>query len=261
MIFYELIIRVAHMKDLLPFRAPRNRTLPMALWNRRLLEHGIRRAHRVVAQTADQAEALRTRWGREADLIFPNVHPIPPEPEKPRSPLQVVWVANVKPMKRPEVFLDLAERLAGRRDVEFVMIGRPEHPQYQARVEARLRELPHVRYLGEQPLERVDEVLTAAHVFVNTSRAEGFPNTFIQAWMRAVPVVTLEVDPDRVLERKRVGLRSGTLDRLVDDVARLLDDPRLRAAMGRRARAHAVAAHGLDRHIGRLERLLREAAP
>ncbi len=254
-----VVWQVASVMDLLPFRAPRNRTLPMALWNRRLLEYGIRHADRVLAQARYQSEVLETRWHRRADWVFPNVHPIPPEPIKPDAPLRVVWVANVKPMKRPEVFLDLAGRLAQRKDVEFVMIGRAEHPRYQAGIEARLRRHPQVRYLGEQPLERVNEVLAQAHVFVNTSRAEGFPNTFIQAWMRGVPVVSLEVDPDEVLVRRGLGMRSGTPERLARDVEALLNDADRRRAMGRRARAYAVAAHGLERHIGTLERLLREA--
>ena len=253
-----VVWHVAHLADLLPFEPPRNRTLPMAWWNRRLLEYGIRHATAVVAQAQYQADELERRWRRKADLVFPNVHPVPPAPQKAASPVRVLWVANVKPMKQPFAFLDLAEAFSDREEVDFTLIGRPENQRYQERFEARLRTLPRVRYLGEQPIERVNEEMAGAHVFVNTSRLEGFPNSFIQAWLREVPVVSLSVDPDDVLVRQRIGMHSRTPARLVEDTARLVEDAALREEMGRRARAYAIEAHGLERHIGALQSLFED---
>jgi len=104
---------------------------------------------------------------------------------------------------------------------------------------------PNLQYLGRRSHEEVNALLDRAHVFVNTSTHEGFPNTFIQAWMRDVAVVSLGVDPDAVLARKRVGIAAQSEAELADAVRRLLDQPDLRAGYARRGREHAAANHSL----------------
>jgi glycosyltransferase involved in cell wall biosynthesis len=100
-------------------------------------------------------------------------------------------------------------------------------------------------YLGEKSQKEVNEFLARAHVFVNTSLHEGFPNTFIQAWMREVPVVSLHVDPDEVLGRERIGIHAGSEEELRDAVRMLVVDPHRRAEYAVRAREYARRRHSL----------------
>jgi glycosyltransferase involved in cell wall biosynthesis len=88
-------------------------------------------------------------------------------------------------------------------------------------------------------------MLSQGHILVNTSKQEGFSNTFIQAWMRKVPVVSLQVDPDSVLEKEGIGFCSGSFDQLVKDTQKLITDDKLRNEMGERARAYAIKNHSL----------------
>ena len=75
------------------------------------------------------------------------------------------------------------------------MIGRPGEPARYGALHQQMKLLPNLDYLGEQPIERVNSEIAASDVLVTTSY-EGFPNTFIQAWLRGVPVVSNGVDPD-----------------------------------------------------------------
>ena len=69
---------------------------------------------------------LRREFGLEATAVVPNFHPIPANGNSRREGgrMRVLWVANFKAMKNPEIFVDLAEAFSERNDVEFVMIGR-----------------------------------------------------------------------------------------------------------------------------------------
>ena len=213
------------------------------------IEYGIRHAHHIVAQTETQAQSLERNYRRTADAVIPNFHPAPREVITKTGPLSVVWVANLKPLKRPEVFVRLAAQLRDVKGARFVMVGaQPTHPHggWSERLMRSIRATPHIEYLGELTQDEVNKLLARAHVLVNTSQYEGFPNTFIQAWMREVPVVSLNIDPDGVLEREAVGFHARTEERLLQVVRKLLTDPALRAEYAQRAHRHAMLRHSMS---------------
>ena len=94
-------------------------------------------------------------------------------------------------------------------------------------------------------LAEVNELLARAHIFVNTGTHEGFPNTFVQAWLRDVAVVSLSVDPDRVLEERQVGIAARSESELAAAVRTLTDNADVRAGFVSRGRDHATANHSL----------------
>jgi glycosyltransferase involved in cell wall biosynthesis len=236
----------------------------LRVWvERRAVEYGIRRATRIVVQTRHQAQLLRDRFGRTADAVIANFHPPAPEMLDKSGPVTVVWIANLKPWKRPEAFVRLARELRGCRDVRFVMVGAraPDagNEGWQNTLLRDIEDTPNLRYLGHLPQDDVNALLATSHVFVNTSTQEGFPNTFIQAWLRDVAVVSLQVDPDGVLDRERVGIAAGTGEGLAEAVRGLIEDPARRSALAARGRDHAKRHHSLC-NAGELVRLI-DSAP
>lgn len=251
----NMVFHIAHDDDVQPFvRAHTLSDLPN-FFEKKVSEFGLKRARRVVAQTQHQADMLWNHYGLRATAVIGNFGPDVPKALVKSNPIKVVWIANFKASKRPECFVDLVESLQDRRDIEFQMVGRPGDSRMYAQLHRRISDLPKLDYHGEQPIERVNEILAGAHVFVNTSLAEGFPNTFIQAWMREVPVVSLTVDPDGVLATRGLGFCSRTSMRLREDVLTLVDQSQLRVEMGRRARAYALEHHSTH-NVERLIALL-----
>ncbi len=218
---------------------------------------GIAKAAAVVCQTAEQAQLLRAWKGRESAVI-PNGHPVPTQPPHPRSdPPVVLWVANLKPSKRPLLFVRLARAL---QDVPaaFVMIGYPHDQRLARRVGDEADGLRNFRYLGGLPMAETLTWFERAHLLVCTSAFEGFPNVFIQGWLRGVPTVSLGIDPDGLLTTQRMGSCVSTEDELVAATRHALTHRDAWLATSGRARQYAMTHHGVEVFLDKHERLFSE---
>jgi glycosyltransferase involved in cell wall biosynthesis len=244
-----LIWHVAHDSDLTNGLLDTGRNFVRHAIEASSIAYTIRHADHIVTQTERQSRLLKENHRRQADGIVPNFHPDARESIDKSGPRTVLWVANFKRWKQPELFIELAAALRDLTDVRFVMVGDSSagsgDREWCASVLRRLAAEPNIEYLGAQSQTAVNQLMARTHVFVNTSLAEGFPNTFIQAWMRQVPVVSLQVDPDDVLEREHIGFCARTPQALAATVRRLMTDDALREAYGARARGYAIATHSL----------------
>jgi glycosyltransferase involved in cell wall biosynthesis len=260
----RLVFHIAHDNDVSPPRGRRWSVRGMVQRLERIIgEYGMRRANAIIAQTEDQARLLRAQYGLHATAVVPNFHPLSREPAGRRSAdsFRVIWVANFKPAKNPDIFVDLAGSFADRVGIEFVMIGRPGDPKRYSDLHARIRSLPNFRYLGELPIERVNEEIAISDLFVNTSSGEGFPNTFVQAWLRGVPVVSCFVDPDGCLSKGGGGVLAGDPTRLGSIIGELLADPSRLRELSRSAREYGRRHHGPAGVRRLVELLANEAGP
>ena len=81
-----------------------------------------------------------------------------------------------------------------------------------------------------------------AKIFLNTSSIEGFPNTFLQAWIRGVPVVTF-FDPDSLVQRLQLGTVANSVDEMREADPRPARRRRLIASRSAAARAISPRAN------------------
>ncbi len=243
----RLIWHVAHEMEVQPFDWRVSNNMVFRYVDKKFLEYGIKRATGIIVQTARQRDLLAYHYRRIPIAQIPNAHPAPTELSVKADHVEVVWIANLKPWKQPELFVRLAEDLKSLDHIRFTMIGSAAGGETRhARLLEQIRKLRNVTYLGVCPQETVNAVLARAHIFVNTSIYEGFPNTFIQAWMRDVPVVSLNVDPDNVLTKQRIGFLCGTYENLRRQVVHLAENPGFRQQMGSDGRAYALKTHSMQ---------------
>ena len=224
--------------------------------DRLLSAYGLRHAHAVTAQTQEQLTMLHTRLGRQG-VLLPNVWSVPDEVQAHNGEPRALWVGRIEGVKRPQMLLDVAQRL---QDISFVMAGgrgRLRGDRFDA-VQTRARQIPNVVFRGFVPPSDLDAEYAAASVLVSTSEIEGFPNTFLQAWGHARPVVST-YDPDQVLCRERVGFHCQSVEDVAGAVERLCRDRAEAAAMGARGRAYVQTHHSPEVVIPRLERILYDA--
>jgi glycosyltransferase involved in cell wall biosynthesis len=115
----------------------------------------------------------------------------------------------------------------------------PGGQAYYEDVLAAAARLPNVTMLGAVSYAESATLFERARVFMNTSSIEGFPNTFLQAWIRGVPVVSF-FDPDSLVQRLSLGRVASSLDTMREAIQALLEGEVDRQIIGRRAREFAT---------------------
>lgn len=233
----KFVFRVAHDSDCDPAN------LLVRYWrDRKLYEYGLRRAHGIFVQTEQQQRALQANYhlpSRVAEMLVER-----PERQADRR-VDVLWVNNLRQFKRPDLLVDLAERMP---QVNFHMIGGEQagFEDLYAGIERRAAALPNLAFHGRVPYHDMDGHYGGARVFVNTSDSEGFPNSYLQAWIRGTPVVAF-FDPDRIIERERLGYAAASLDDMQEKIAALLANDGLWAEASARCRRYMDQRYGEDR--------------
>lgn len=178
-------------------------------WSARRMEvAGLRAADILVAQTHDQAERLKAEIGRPVHVIRNIAETLQGDIKECRAlgsnPPQcdVLWAGNSTPNKRPGVVLELARLMP---EVSFAMAMNKSSDMVFEHWRQLAEALPNLRFLGQLPPVEMESWFTRTRLLLNTSEREGFPNTFLQAWMNNVPVVSLEIDPDQLIREHGLG--------------------------------------------------------
>lgn len=211
--------------------------------DRWLYTWGLRRADAILVQSASQARAMARNFALPSRVAGMLVEP-PPPLSAPRD-IDVLWVSNIRSVKRPDRIVALARRLPQTR---VHMVGGPlPGDEVLFREIRRMAEtLGNVTFHGRLPYAETCALYDRARLLVNTSDLEGFPNSYLQAWVRGVPVVTL-IDPDRVIEREGLGFAALSPTDLGDATHRLLQDAAAWRAASERCRAYMAHEYGEDR--------------
>lgn len=116
----------------------------------------------------------------------------------------ILWVGRSHPIKRPLLFIDLAEKNP---TLKFVMIC-PQATSYKKLhnlINFKSKKLPNLEFIDFIPFNRIGKYFQEALIFINTSSQEGFPNTFIQAAMYKTPIISLNVNPSKFLTKYECG--------------------------------------------------------
>jgi glycosyltransferase involved in cell wall biosynthesis len=193
----------------------------------------------IISQTMDQRDALLKNYNLKSKVIY-NGHIPPPDQFNKEQPRIIVWIANIKPWKRPEIFVELA-KINENKNFKFIMVGRPNKNKiYQQSLKEKIKYVKNLEYLGELPFEKTNQLIEKSSLFVNTSENnEGFPNTYIQSWFRRVPVLALDFDPDDFIIKNKIGYLCKTLLVMNKKMNELILDDKELAEMGNRARVIA----------------------
>jgi glycosyltransferase involved in cell wall biosynthesis len=240
----------------------RGAKIPFGLIEDILYARGIRGAGMIVNQTATQMASVKKEFGRDG-IVIHSVQEVPEGPFVKDDPPVVLWVGQIVSEKRPGLFLKLAESLAGTGAI-FRIIGRLSESSGVKQELDRLVASGTVEYPGPMGRNDVLEQMSRAALIVNTSApgGDGIPNAMVEAWMREVPSLSFELDPDGLIRTYDIGLvAGGDFDRFTDGCRRLLQNRGSREEMGRRARQAAIQEFSASRNGARYLEVIQSIRP
>jgi glycosyltransferase involved in cell wall biosynthesis len=168
-------------------------------------------------------------------------------------------IGRLAEVKRPEWAVDVFVLLALRyTKLHLVFVGDGD---LRGMLERRIRALPdelqrRVHLVGAR--SDMPRVLADVDLVLLTSRSEGMPVAVIEAAAAGKPVVSTNVGGvAEVVVHERTGWLGASVDELAYGLARFLDDPKLSAGLGQRARMRVEKRHSAHELAARLEGLYR----
>ena len=222
-------------------------------WLGRAFAWSLHKAKAVFVQNSVDKDNMVRTIGVSGEVV-PNAHRIEESISSGRS--VILWVGRSAPIKRPELFIELAEKNP---EHSFVMICQhATGDKNYDRLSYYAASVSNLEFHKHVPFADIDGYFSRAKVFVNTSDSEGFPNTFIQACKSATPILSLNVDPDGFLENNSCGLScNGRPNRLSENLKFMLEKDRY-IELGRNARKYAQDNHNIEKVIEQYKAVLKQ---
>jgi glycosyltransferase involved in cell wall biosynthesis len=228
----KMIFRVAHDTDCI-----RGEQLIRFARDRRIYEYGLREAGVISSQSEVQKRLLEENYGLDS-IVTNMVVEIPEDSARSHKDIDVLWVNNLRDFKRPDIVCDIARRMP---DISFTMIGGAVSgfEKLHEDIIAESRTIPNLNYIGAVPYHEVNAYFARCKLFLNTSDSEGFPNSFLQAWIRHVPVVSY-FDPDSIISSREFGVSPDSTEDACNTISKLVKDDTQRRIMGDRAAEYVM---------------------
>ena len=167
----------------------------------------------------------------------------------------ILWVGRCNAIKQPEKFIELAKNNP---DESFVMVCPPADDRaYYTEICKQIENTPNIRYIQFLTSVELRELYRQSKIYVITSSSEGMPNTMLEAMEAKCPVLSLNINPDQLLDRFQAGFCAPNNDtKLLNQYfKKLVSDKKLRQSMGKNGLNYLKECHKSDVIIEKLTQL------
>lgn len=214
--------------------------------------YGIKNAGLVITQNEDHKKMFKDSYGLSS-IVIKSSYSIPEHQNYDKKYL--LWVARLIDLKQPEIYINLAKKFPKE---NFVMIGpKSDDVRYAEEIEKEASEIGNIEFIQKVPFEDIGRYFKEAKIFVNTSKIEGFPNTFVQAAICGTPIVSLSVNPDNFINDYGCGYCSErNEEKMVEQVKKLLEDKNDWQEKSKNAFEYARKDHDIENNIRKIKDIL-----
>jgi len=229
-------------------------------WDGWQFEQGLKGADVIICQHREQVDLLRARYQKEGRVIR-SICPLPVSSGVRQAERRIVlWVARLEQWKQPELMVKLAQRIP---EETFVMVAPPTglSSEYLTHIKAEAAACPNLRVLPGGSFDEISSLFESAKLFVNTSRHEGFPNTFLQAAACGTPIASWAVNPEGMLDGYDMGTYAAQdWSRFEQQVRGLCADAAMRERLGSNGQRYIRERHDPARIAGEYAQLFASLA-
>lgn len=201
----------------------------------------------VIVQNRIQQKALLERYpGKRNAILKKGLRLRESEgPDPADKEIDAVWVGRCAKFKNPEAFLALAKRLPSK---SFLMIAPPAlHEEgYFEQIKDRSSKIENLTFIGRLENEEVLRLMDESKLFCFTSHEEGdWPMTVLEAVSCGVPVVSLSLNYDGLIDDYRAGVFcGGDPEVMAEQIETICRDNKTLETMSRQA--YLFARENLD---------------
>lgn len=175
--------------------------------------------------------------------IIRNIYLFKAKPVEKEKSNFTLWVGRCDHLKQPEKMIELAQKFP---QEKFVMVCPPTHDtNYYQNIGEQIRQTPNIKHIEFMPNTELKRLYQEAKIYTITSSSEGFANTMLEAMEAQCPILSLNINPDQILERFDLGLCSmnNDMDTLFQYFDKLLKDKDLRNKMGENGLSYLLKYH------------------
>jgi glycosyltransferase involved in cell wall biosynthesis len=215
-----------------------------------LFKYGVLHVDKILAQNSEQKKLLLDNYNRKS-VVINNVY-TPPIKRTNNRKGYILWVSTLRDFKQPQLFIDLVKSLP---QFKFKMIGGLGHGEENlyADIKSQALSLDNLDFLGFVPIAEVDAHYNGARLFVNTSRSEGFPNSFLQSWARKIPTVSFFDCGARLVTGEHVNELVSNENDMKEKVCQFMNEDDIWAESGLISEKYCIENHSVECAIRRLE--------
>jgi glycosyltransferase involved in cell wall biosynthesis len=222
------------------------------------LHAGLRLSHHILCQNNYQLQHIKKKFpGKPALKISNPVYLKNHEPVMAFSSRSyIAWLGIYRYPKNLKLLYEIASIM---KKEQFLIAGKETANSDRETCDylEKLKLLPNVKFFGFLQRTQVPPYLANARFLLNTSRFEGFSNTFLEAMLVGTPILSgVQVNPDSIISKYNLGIIYNDAFDLCKQYAAIT--PELYQLMSDNAKNYVAQHHGYRILAKKLLRYLSE---
>lgn len=229
-------------------------------WVHRLCMYwGLRLSAHILCQNNYQFNTIKTKFPDKSVIKISNPLFLKTTEAVPgfQSRRYIAWLGFYRYPKNLKLLFEIASALPTE---EFLIAGKESAKPDEETIcyLEKLKKLPNVKFTGFLQREQVLPYLANARFLLNTSRYEGFSNTFLEAMSVGTPILSgKNVNPDSIISTWNLGIIYTDVNDLLKQYTEIT--PAIYQQLSKNAREYVTQHHGYRLLAGKLLRYLAEA--